>query len=134
MPSDGVSGLLERYQWWTIEAGLRTTLWQQLSHSLTFELGVLETSYGTIQIDLSDSGYGKPVLDLGNGLGASLSLEYAVELTSNNRLQLGIGYSRWKFGRSNSKAVSNGAGTIIVTEPDSLSNQTTLSLGYQIQY
>jgi hypothetical protein len=134
MPADGVSGLFERYQWWTIEAGLRATLWQQPNHSLAFELGVLKTSYGTIQIDLSDSGYGKPVLDLGDGLGASVSLEYALKLTSSKRMRLGIGYRRWKFGRSNNKAVSNGASTIIITEPDSLSNQITLSVGYQFQY
>lgn len=133
-PANGVSGLFERYQWWTIEAGLRATLWQLPKRSLAFELGLLNTNHGTIMIDLSGDGYGKPTLNLGDGHGAMVSLAYTIESAGNNRLQFAIDYTRWNFGRSNSMAVSNGASTIVITEPDSTSNHITLSAGYNFRF
>jgi hypothetical protein len=81
-------------------------------------------------IDLSDQGFGTPTLNLADGLGATAAVEYAIELASHNKLHFYLSCATWKFGRSNSKAVTNGASTIIITEPDSVSNQITLSIGY----
>ena len=129
-PANSVSGLFERYQWWTFEAGLRAVPWQQQNRSLAFELGVLQTNHGVIMIDLSDQGFGTPTLNLADGLGATAAVEYAIELASHNQLHFYLSCTTWKFGRSNSKAVTNGTSTIIITEPDSVSNQITLSIGY----
>jgi hypothetical protein len=133
-PANGVSGLFERYRWWTTEAGLRAIPWQQQNRSLAFELGVLQTRSGDILIDLSDSGYGKPSLDLGNGLGTTFSLNYAVEHIDNTRLEFTVRYDRWKFGRSDTKAVSGAAGTVIITEPQSESNNLSFSAGYNLGF
>ncbi len=132
--ANSVSGLFERYQWWTFEAGLRAVPWQQQNRSLAFELGVLQTSHGVIMIDLSDQGFGMPTLDLADGLGATAAVEYAIALASHNQLHFYLSYATWKFGLSDSKAVTNGASTIIITEPDSVSNNITLSVSYDFRF
>lgn len=132
--SNGVSSLFEHYQWWSIEAGLRATAWRQHNKRIAFELGVLRTSHGTILIDLSSNGYGEPVLDLGDGLGASMALDYEVELADRDRLSFSLGYQRWRFGRSNSYSASNGASTIVITEPDSIANHVIVSVAYHFHY
>lgn len=128
-PNAGVSGLFERYQWWSIEAGAVMPLMRRDTQSLVLELGVLATFNGTILVDLSSAGYGEPVLDLGNSLGFSSELRYEIDL-DNNSLHLGIAYRAWEFGRSNTATVSNGVDVITVTEPDSTTAQTTLFASY----
>jgi hypothetical protein len=70
------------------------------------------------------------LLVLGDGLGATLSLEYTVEHADHSRVEFGFRYDRWKFGRSKRKAISNGGATIIITEPQSESNILSFSVGY----
>jgi len=133
-PANGVSGLFERYRWWSIEAGMRVVPWHQLNRSLAFELGVLQTSHGVISIDLTENGFGRPSLNLADGLGAAVSVEYTIEISDVNRLHIDLHYASWKFGRSNTQAVTNGVSTLIITEPDSASNHITLSTSYDFRF
>lgn len=129
-PSNGVQGLFERYQWWTIEAGAQMPFIKNDSQSLLLELGLLGSINGTIMIDLSDAGFGEPVLDLGNSIGFSGELKYEFKQSNNSSLQFGVLFKTWEFARSNSKTISNGGTTITITEPDSTTIQTTLSASY----
>ena len=129
-PNDGVSGLFERYQWWTVEAGVQVSFIKDEKHSLLLELGMLTTLNGTIMVDLTNSGYGSPRLDLGNGVGFTGELKYAFMQAKNSSFQFGAQLKTWEFGRSNSKTISNGTSTITITEPDSTTLQTTLSASY----
>ena len=129
-PNDGVQGLFERYQWVTAEAGARFPFIKDEKQNLMLELGVLTTFNGTIMIDLTDAGFGQPVLDLGNGVGFTGELKYEFKHTRNTSFRFGVQLKGWEFGRSNSKTISNGSTIITITEPDSTTVQTTLSAGY----
>ena len=129
-PANGVSGLFERYQWWTAEAGVHVPFIKDEKQQLLLELGVLATNSGTINVNLTGAGYGVQTLELGNGLGFSAALLYEMKLASNNRVRFGAMFKNWEFGRSNSKTISNGTSTITITEPDSTTAQTTLSASY----
>ena len=129
-PYNGVSGLFERYQWWTVEAGAQLPFIKQDNQNLFLELGLLASLNGTIMIDLNDSGFGSPTLDLGNSIGFSSGLNYEFKQNSNSSLQFGVQFKTWEFGRSNSKTISDGTNVITITEPDSTTIQTTLSASY----
>jgi hypothetical protein len=100
------------------------------SQQLFLEMGMLATRNGDIMIDLDDFGYGSHTLDLGNSIGFASALKYQVKQTQNGRLQFGLQFRTWDFGRSNSKTISNGSSTITITEPESTSYQTTISASY----
>ena len=129
-PNAGVSGLFERYQWWSIEAGVEVPLMRKDRQDLLLELGVLATLNGTIMVDLSDAGFGQPELDLGSGIGFSGEIRYEAVQSNNSSLHFGISYRTWEFGRSNSAIVSDGVNTFIITEPDSQTAQTRLFARY----
>lgn len=129
-PNNGVLGLFERYQWWTLEAGTEIPVIQKEKQHLHLGLGLLATFNGTIMVDLSSAGFGQPVLDLGDSLGFSGELVYEFRHSEKSSLQFGIQLRSWEFGRSNSKTVSDGSNTITITEPDSTTLQTTLSASY----
>jgi hypothetical protein len=134
LPNNGVLGLFERYQWWTVEAGVQVTLIKDKRRNLLFELGALATTNGTIMIDLAELGYGNPSLDLGDDYGFSGKLKYEIWHRNNSSFQFGLQFKRWEFGRSNSKTISNGSSVITITEPDSTTMQTTLSAGYRYHF
>lgn len=129
-PANGVLGLFERYQWWTIEAGVQFPFIKNEAQNFLIELGMLTTFNSTIMIDLSDVGFGDPTLDLGNDIGFSGELKYEFRQARNSSLQFGVQLKSWGFGRSNSKTLSNGSTTITITEPDSTTIQTTISACY----
>ena len=128
--NSNVSGLFERYEWWSIEGGVEVPLMRKDRQDLLLGLGVLTTLYGTITIDLDGLGFGEPVLDLGDGIGFFGELKYNIRQWRTGSLQLGVTYRTWEFGRSNSKTISNGTELITVTEPESQTAQTTLFASY----
>ena len=129
-PFNGVQGLFERYQWWSIEAGMQVPFIDNESQNLSLELGMLATFDGSILIDLESSGFGSPVLELGNGFGFSGEFKYEHRQTDNSSFLFGVQLKTWEFGRSNSKIISNGTNVISITEPESTTIQTTLSASY----
>jgi hypothetical protein len=128
--SNGVQGLFERYQWWTVEAGAELPFIKKDNQSLLLELGLLASLNGTIMIDLANAGFGSPTLDLGNSIGFAGELKYEFRQTSNSSLQFGVQFKTWEFARSNSKTISDGSSFVTITEPDSTTVQTTLSASY----
>jgi len=129
-PDSGVAGLFERYQWWQFEAGIQASLFKEEGRELTAELAVLKTSHGTIEVNLSDFGYGIPELNLDGRSGVNTTLQYKVAIKQNSSIQFSLHYNRWEFGRSNSQTLSNGVTQITIVEPRSVSQMSTLSVGY----
>lgn len=130
LSNKGVSGLFERYQWWSLEAGIQASIYKHDRHDVLFELGLLKTTNGTIKIDLNNSGYGTPVLDLGDSIGLNSALNYQIKLRQNSDLQFGFRYTTWRFGRSNTRTLSNGSTVITVVEPESITHQVTATINY----
>ena len=131
LPANNISGLFEQYQWWTFEAGLLATIFENDINKLQLEFGVSKISNGTIKIDLDAQGFGQPELNLGNGSGISAALIFMHNLTNRDNFGLSLEHRYWTFGRSNSKTISNGLDTITITEPRSVSNHTIVSIIYR---
>ena len=129
-PTNGVLGLFERYQWWSLEAGVQLPFIKNESQDLSLQLGMLTTFNGTIMIDLTEAGYGNHTLDLGDDFGFTGELRYRYRQARHSSLQLGLQVRTWDLGRSNSKTITNGSRFISITEPDSTSVQATLSASY----
>jgi hypothetical protein len=127
LPANNVQGLFERYQWLTLEAGVQVPFITDEKQNLLLELGMLTTLNGTIMVDLAASGYGKPKLDLGNGIGFSGEVKYELKQAKNSSLQFGVQFKSWEFGRSNSETLADGR---TIYEPDSTTIQTILSASY----
>lgn len=130
-PANNISGLFERYQWWTIEVGFIATLLESDKNKWQLEFGASKISNGTIKIDLDTQGYGQPELNLGDGSGISAALIFQHNLTNRDGVELSLEHRYWTFGRSNSETISNGPNTIIITEPRSISNHTIVSISYR---
>ena len=133
-PNNGVSGLFEQYQWWSFEAGGRISVYSTPRHKVFIDLGVLTTRNGIIMVDLSNAGYGEPVLDLGNGVGFNSAVNYRMAHKTNGAFLFGLRYATWNFGRSNVKTISNGSSTISIVEPDSTTQQLTFTVGYNHKF
>ena len=131
LPANNVMGLFEQYRWWSYEVGLSSSLYADDINKWQLEFGVSKTDNGTIEIDLADQGFGRPELNLGDGLGVTVALLYRLNITNKNSLGLGMQYHRWKFGKSNTELISNGVDTFQIFEPRSVSNHTIFSLNYQ---
>ena len=74
--TNGISGLFERYEWWTVEAGVQAPFFRDDSQHLFLEMGMLATMNGDIMIDLKPLGYGAHTLNLGNSIGFASALKY----------------------------------------------------------
>jgi hypothetical protein len=129
-PANNVDGLFEQYSWWAYEAGLSINTPIDINNLLQFELGIVKIDNGEIEIDLNDYGFGRPVLYLGDGNGFNASIRFQHTLINNNRISLGLLHQRWKFGKSNSKIISNGLETFEIYEPRSESKHTIASLDF----
>lgn len=133
-PNNGVNGLEETYTWFTVEAGIQSVIFSKQNHALLLELGLLHTLNGTISIDLENSGFGSPELDLGNKPGIKGGLKFQYKTSQVQMIEIGVDYSHWQFGRSNSEILSNGFQTITITEPESKSNHTLFYVGLNQQF
>lgn len=132
--ANNVSGLFEQYQWWAFEAGLLATLLENDINKWQFEFGASKISNGTIKIDLDRFGYGQPILNLGDGYGVSAALKFLHNLSNRDQVEFNLQHRYWTFGRSNSETISNGATTIIITEPRSVTNHTIFAINYRYYF
>jgi len=129
LPANNVSGLFEQYEWWAFEVGFLATLFEKNSNHWLFEFGISKISNGTIEIDLTDHGFGQPKLELGDGHGFTAALIYQHMITDSNSISLSLRHQRWTFGRSNTESISDSPPREI-TEPRSESNHSIISINY----
>jgi hypothetical protein len=131
LPSSQSIELNEVYQWQTFEAGFISPIFQYGKHQLELKFGLSHSKNGHLEVNLSEIGFGKPCLDLGDGSGTSTSLTYHFYLANMNRLSIGLAHKQWRFSQSDSKTVSNNTSAIIIREPKSNSKKTSIFLSYR---
>ena len=129
-----VSGLFEQYQWWSYEVGISTIFPVDDSSQWQLEFGTSKIDNGSIEIDLSRQGFGRPELNLGDSYGMTAAALYQHTLTDRNTISLGLQYQRWKFGKSNTEYISNGFEGYEIYEPRSTSKHTIVSFNYSFLF
>lgn len=128
-PRLAVDGLYEEYNWWEFELGKRI----HFSSETKIDLSLLNTFAGEIYIDLSDYGFGEPVLDLGEAWGWRFAINHPYQLSKEQKLLFKLAFENWGFERSNTEFVSNGSNIIGVTEPASESRHISFQLIFEYQ-
>lgn len=134
LPTNITSGLFERYQWWAVELGFSNEIYRDSINSTYFSLGISNIFNGDIVVDLTNLGFNKPRLKLGDSSGVSASLSHQYKISKNESLGLSLNIQRFRFGRSNTKTISNNFIAFNITEPRSVSIHDSISLDYYYHY
>lgn len=125
-PKNGVSGLLENYQWALVKASLVVSL-----SSVRIEAGINKTTDASMQIEGSRCFPSSTVYPKSD-LGWFVSSEVPLISTASATLIATGGFSRWSMGASDSKTANSCIGPVSFHEPD---NQTDLwSMGLVLTY
>lgn len=115
-PTASTLGLNEFYRWWEAGAGAR---W--CGGFVYGDICVLGEAFGTVagtvEVGLEPVGLGRPELDLGDGTGVRMELDWSPALAPH--LSLGWFYERWDHGESNTVRVQRNGTVFGVSEPDS---------------
>jgi len=117
--NNNVSGISETYQWIEYSFGLSANILSYQKDLFNIEAAYLITRNATIDVDLSRVNFGSATLDIGNGAGARLILNWQRVNENNTRYGLSLFFEGWDFGRSNTKQTQGGSSTAFVTEPRS---------------
>lgn len=120
--SNGVGSLYEEYTWWSLEAGITVDKFLSGNSNVNLEVAGFRTFNGEILIDLENAGFGEPVLNLGDKFGLRSQLSLELESGTSSVTSIGLEYTYWGFGRSNTAILSDGINTISIVEPESKSN------------
>jgi hypothetical protein len=131
LPSSQSIALNEVYKWQNFGVGFVMPIFQYNKHEIELQLGLSHSTNGHLEVNLSDIGFGKPKLDLGEGSEISTSLTYHLKLTNDTRLSIGLTHRQWEFSQSNSKVVSSNTNSIIIREPRSKTKTTSLFISYR---
>lgn len=130
-PTNQTISLHETYQWQNIEAGIISPILENGKQSLELKLGVSHSNNGQVAVNLTSLGYGKPIVDLGDGTGFSITLNYNLELKNANKIILGLVHKQWAFSRGIGQSISNNNSAITITEPKSDTKITSIFLSYR---
>lgn len=114
-----VQGLSEVYEWGELSLGLIQPFYQNNQTSLLIDASVLYIFGPEIEVDLSDFGFGKPVLELGARYGGRIQLLYKEKKADDIELSVSMYLEGWRFGRSNSTTIFSPTGSAVITEPKS---------------
>ena len=117
--SNNISGIDETYKWLEYSIGLNSDIFIDQSNVFNIDVAYLLTRNGTIDVDLSRLNWGSTTLDLGDGTGARLNLNWKRISTNNIHYGVSIFAEGWNFGRSNTKLTQGGSPNKLVTEPRS---------------
>lgn len=129
---DGISGIDETYEWYEYAIGLNTDLHLSGKDRLTLEASFLLTRDATVFVDLTRVNLGTTTLDLGDGTGGRVNLNWAHQYDHAINFGLGLFFEAWQFGRSNTKQLENGSSIIFVTEPRS--ETRNIGLKFNMEY
>ena len=117
--NNNISGITESYQWLEYSAGINYRYSINDKDNLKLNAGLLITRNAEIYVDLSRVNLGSTTLDIGDGTGARLKLDWNRQHNETMRYGLGLFFEGWDFGRSNTKATEGGSNIVYVTEPRS---------------
>lgn len=132
--NNGVAGLFERYQWWELSAGTRTSFAVRENQSWIADIALLRTIDPTIYVDLSSVDAGSTDLDLGAETGARLQLIWKLSKDNQTTYAINAFYEIWGFGMSDSKATSGGSTSYSIYEPESETRHSGVQFQLGLQY
>ena len=130
--NNNISGLDETYKWIEYSIGLNTDIFIYQKDVFNIEAAYLLTRNGTLDVDLSRVNLGSTKLDLGDGTGGRLNLNWKRLSENNTRYGLSLFFEGWNFGRSNTKQTEGGSSIVFVTEPRS--ETRNIGLKFNIEY
>ena len=130
--NNNISGISETYKWLEYNLGLNSYIYINQKDILSFEAAYLLTRNATIDVDLSRVDLGTATLNIGDGSGGRLALNWKRTSENNFNYGLSLFYEAWNFGRSNTKRTSGGASSVFVTEPRS--ETRNIGLKFNIEY
>ncbi|MBT8134716.1 MAG: hypothetical protein KJO03_09410, partial [Gammaproteobacteria bacterium] len=129
---NNISGIDETYEWYEYSLGLDTDFVITKKDRVNLEISYFLVRDATVFVDLSRVDLGTTTLDLGDGTGGRLNLNWFHQYRQNINLGLGVFFEGWQFGRSNTKQTENSSAITFVTEPRSETKNTGLK--FNIQY
>ncbi|MBE9567391.1 MAG: hypothetical protein IMF14_01760 [Proteobacteria bacterium] len=127
-----VSGIDETYRWLEYSIGLNSDIFIDQHNVFNVDIAYLLTRNGTLDVDLSRVDLGSTTLNLGDGTGARLNLNWKRISTNNIHYGISLFAEGWDFGRSNSKLTTGGSPNVLVTEPKSETRNTGIQ--FNIEY
>jgi hypothetical protein len=130
--NNGVSGILETYRWIELAIGLNYNFILDAKNTLNLEAAYLITRSATIDVDLTRVDLGTAVLDIGDGSGGKVDLNWSYRYTDTTSLGLSLFFEAWDFGRSNTKPTQGGSSSVFITEPRSETRNT--GIYFNIEY
>jgi len=133
LPTQSTLSLVELYDWRRVELGLAATFpVTALCSEFLFEAAYLKISHAGVRVDLASLGYGRPTLELGRTEGWRVAWQSRFAITSQIDWLIGVEHIRFGFGESAPKRLSKGASTIVLYEPESITELTQLKLGLSL--
>lgn len=130
--SNNISGITESYDWLEYSAGINYRLNINNKDSLELTAGLLITRNAEIYVDLSRVNLGTTTLDIGDGTGGRLKLDWYRQHSEPMQYGLGLFFEAWDFGRSNTRATEGGSNIVNVTEPRS--ETRNIGLTFNLKY
>lgn len=129
---NNISGINETYEWYEYSMGLDTDFFVTDRDRINLAVSYLLIRNATVFVDLSRVDLGTTTLDLGDGTGGYLSLNWFQQYKKDINLGLGLFFEGWQFGRSNTKQTENSSAITFVTEPRS--ETRNIGLKFNIEY
>jgi len=130
--NNNISGIDETYKWLEYTIGLSYDILLNPDNVLNLEAAYLVTRNATINVDLSRVNLGSAKLDIADGTGGRVNLNWKTAYTDNTHIGLSFFFEAWDFGRSNTKPTQGGTSAIFITEPGSETRNTGLK--FNIEY
>ena len=130
--NNAISGISESYDWLEYSFGVNADIFTYQKNHFTISAAYLLIRTATIDVDLSRIDFGSATLDIGDGSGGRLNLNWARLSENNVRYGLSLFFEAWAFGRSNTKLTEGGSSSVFVTEPKSETLNTGLQ--FNIEY
>ena len=130
--NNNVSGVSETYEWMEYAAGIAYYKNLNSRNTITTEASLILVRNADIYVDLSRIDYGTTDLDIGDGTGGRLNIEWNRQHDESSRYGVGVFLEGWDFGRSNTRPTSGGSSSLIVTEPRS--ETRNIGLKFNIKY
>ena len=127
---NSISGITETYRWEEYSIGLNANIFIRKNDALNIDIAYLLTRYADMKADLSRIDAGTTVLNLGDGDGARLKLEWSRKSSNERFYGLSIFVESWDFGRSNTRFTQGGATNLLITEPKSETRNTGLEINF----
>jgi hypothetical protein len=129
--NNNISGITETYDWIEYSAGINYGFYINNKDFVQLNAGLLITRNAEIYVDLSRVNLGSTTLDIGDGTGGRLKLDWSRQHSETMQYGLGLFFEAWDFGRSNTRATEGGSNIVYVTEPRSETRNIGLMFNFK---